>query len=71
MEEIESSSVGILKPLRRKRKTLPNFDLFLPKFHFILPNFYFGPPWKIFVCSLTDSDFLGRRVTGVGTHGSV
>ena len=35
----------------------------------ILPNFYFVPPWGIFVFHVEISDFLGRRVTVVGTLG--
>ena len=75
MEEIGSwrkssnSSEEILDYPVRNEKTLPNFDSFLPKFHFILPNFYFSPPWGIFICSVELSDFLGIRVTVVGTHG--
>ncbi len=60
------SSVEISESPPRKRQILPNFDFVLPKFHFILPNFYFVPPWGIFVCHVEISDFLGRRVTGVG-----
>ena len=55
--------------LCRRLKIPRTYDSILPKFHFILPKFYFAPPWEFFVCSLTDSHFLGRRVTGVGTHG--
>ena len=57
--------------LCRRLKIPRTYDSILPKFHFILPKFYFAPPWEFFVCSLTDSHFLGRRVTGVGTHGLV
>ena len=67
MEEIENSSVGILKPPRRNGKILPNFDFILPKFHFILPKFYLPSLWRIFVCSLEIPDFLGRRDTSVGS----
>ena len=62
--------MGILKPPRRCEKILRNFDLLLPKFHFILPKFHSPVPWGIFVCSLDIPDFLGRRVTVVGTNGS-
>ena len=56
----DNSSVKISDYPRRNKKILPNFHFILPNFHFILPNFYFRPPWKIFVCSLTISDFLER-----------
>ena len=75
MEEIgrrgksSNSSVEILDYPVRNEKILRNFDLLLPKFHFILPNFHFPSPWVKFVYSLALSDFLGRRVTVVGTHG--
>ena len=75
MEEIGSwrksinSSVEILDYPVRNEKILPNFDSFLPKFHFILPKFHFPSPWEIFICSVELSDFLGRRVTVVGTLG--
>ena len=75
MEEIGNwrksinSSVEIQDYTVRNEKTLPNFDLILPKFHCILPNFYFDPPWGIFICSVELSDFLGIRVTVVGTLG--
>ena len=52
----------------RNEQILRNFEIILPKFHLILPNFYFGPPWGNFVSSLTLPDFLGSRVTAVGTH---
>ena len=70
MEEIANSSVEIVDYPARKRKTLPNFEIILPKFHLILPNFYFAPPWENSVCSLAIPDFLGSRVTAVGTHGT-
>ncbi len=60
-EEIENLQGANENPPRRHKKILPNFDLLLPKFHFILPNFYFPVPWRIFVCSVAISDFLGRR----------
>ncbi len=59
-EEIKNTSVANGNPPRRNKKNLRNFNLLLPKFHFILPNFYFPVPWRIFVCSLAISDFLGR-----------
>ena len=59
-EEIENLSVGISDYLARNGKILRKFDFFLPKFHFILPKFHFVPRWRIFVCSVGISDFLGR-----------
>ena len=69
MEEIVNPSVEISDYPVRRRKILRTYDFILPKFHFIPPKFYFAPPWRIFVCSLDIPDFLGRRVTAVGTHG--
>ena len=69
MEEIGNSSVEIVDYPARNEQILRNFEIILPKFHLILPNFYFGPPWGIFVCSVSIYDFLGRRVAFVGTHG--
>ena len=68
-EEIVNSSVEIFDFPVRDGKTLPNFDFILPKFHLILPKFCFAPPWGNPASSLTLPDFLGRRVTVVGTHG--
>ena len=59
-EEIKNTSVANENPPRRNEQILRNFDLLLPKFHFILPKFYLPVPWRIFVCSLAVSDFLGR-----------
>ena len=56
---LKDSSVDIMDYPVRVKKILPNFYFILPKFHFILPNFYFGSPWRIFVCSVELSDFLG------------
>jgi len=63
---LKDSSVDIMDYPVRVEKILPNFyfilpkfHFILPKFHFILPNFYFGSPWRIFVCSVELSDFLG------------
>ena len=56
---LKDSSVEIMDYPVRVEKILPNFYFILPKFHFILPNFYFGSPWRIFVCSVELSDFLG------------
>ena len=56
---LKDSSVDIMDYPVRVEKILPNFYFILPKFHFILPNFYFGSPWRIFVCSVELSDFLG------------
>ena len=58
----QDSSVEIFEYPARNEKTLPKFGFFLPKFDFILPNFYFGSPWRFFVCSLKNLDFLGRDV---------
>ena len=69
MEEIVNPSVEISDYPVRRRKILRTYDFILPKFHLIPPKFYFAPPWRIFVCSLDIPDFLGRRVTAVGSHG--
>ena len=63
------SAVDISESPPRNEPILPNFDLLLLKFHFILPNFYFVPPWGISVFRVEIPDFLGRRVTVVGTLG--
>ena len=70
MEEIGNSSVEIVDYPARNEQILRNFEIILPKFHLILPNFYFASPWKNFVSFLTLPDFLGSRVTAVGTHGT-
>ena len=61
-----NSSVEILNYPGRKWQILRKFHFILPKFYFILPKFYFTAPWRIFICSLEISDFLGRRVTAGG-----
>ena len=62
----DNSSVEILNYPGRKWQILRKFHFILPKFYFILPKFYFTAPWRIFICSLEISDFLGRRVTAGG-----
>ena len=59
----DNSSVKILDYPARNGVILRNFDFFLPKFHFILPNFYILAPWKIVICSVAISDFLGIKRT--------
>ena len=59
-EEIDNASVENENPPRRYKKILPNFYFILPKFHFILPKFYFVLRWRIFICSVDISDFLGK-----------
>ena len=60
--KLNNSSVQIFVFSARNEQILPNFHFILPKFHFILPKFYFAPPWRLFICSVKISDFLGTGV---------